>query len=592
MADLARLVAPTTARFADVDASGGRYAFLSDQDTETPQLWLQRDGALPERVSDHADAVAVARFRPGGRAAMLVYGIDHGGDENQELHLLDLAGDRSVALAATPGARQDFGAFRLDGGALAYTTNAATGVDVDVVVAPLDGGEARRVLRGHGLRRVEAWSPCGRFLAVVGEHAALREELYLLDLATGAQRPLLGAGRDCVARCVRFLANGDLVLVTDAGRDRPGVARLARSDGRLDWWLAPEVDVERIALAKDGRRFAAALNHQGYSTLEIHALGGGAPVRFALDGVAADLAWHPTGGTLFATVETPTTPPRPWRFAADGATAGPMTGFAAAEPRGAPPTLVHVKSFDGRRLPALLYQPEPTSPRRPAPAVMAVHGGPESQWRPGWHGEVAALLARGWSVLAPNLRGSTGYGRIYAALDDGARRVDAFADLSALGHWLAAHPEVDPARVALLGQSYGGFMTLTGLVRTPALWCAGVAFYGMADLETFLRDTAAYRRAHRAAEYGDPSADAELLAALSPLGRADAIRAPLLLAHGLQDPRVAPLESRQMAAALAARGHPVEHVEIAGEGHGFTRRANRIEVWRRTMAFLAAHLDA
>jgi dipeptidyl aminopeptidase/acylaminoacyl peptidase len=131
-------------------------------------------------------------------------------------------------------------------------------------------------------------------------------------------------------------------------------------------------------------------------------------------------------------------------------------------------------------------------------------------------------------------------------------------------------------------------MTLSGLARAPELWCGGVAFYGMADLTTFLRDTAAYRRAHRAAEYGDPVAAATLLTALSPLPRESAIRVPVFLAHGLEDPRVRPFESRQMAAALAARDHPVEHLEIPAEGHGFGKRANRLEVWRRVLDFLAA----
>jgi dipeptidyl aminopeptidase/acylaminoacyl peptidase len=520
---------------------------------------------------------------------VLVYGVEHDGDENQQLHLWDLAQGGSTPLTAEPSARHDFGAFRPDGRALAYTTNAANGVDVDVVIAPLDGGRAPyRVLRGDGLRRVEAWSPCGRFLAVVTEHAALREELHLLDLASGARHPLLGAGGGCIARSVRFLADGDLALVTDAGRDRAGVARLARSDGRLSWWLTPEVDVDRFVLSKDRRRLAVSLNHQGFTTLEVHDRdGGGEPVRFPLDGVADDLAWHPAGDALFATVETPVSPPRPWRFDLEGQ-AVPVAGVAASQPLGAMPELVHVKSFDGRRVPALSYRPDGATEAAPAPAVVAVHGGPESQWRPGWHGGVAALLDRGWTVLAPNVRGSTGYGRTYAALDDGARRIDAFADLVAVGRWLAARADVDVARLALLGQSYGGFMTLAALARAPELWCGGVAFYGMADLNTFLRDTAAYRRPHRAAEYGHPATDPELLAELSPLTRQGAIRVPVFLAHGLADPRVAPFESRQMAEALAARGHPVEHLEIPAEGHGFTKRANRVEVWRRALAFLAA----
>jgi len=589
MTDLARLVAPTTVRVADVEATGTRRAFLADADTETLQLWLARDGEAPVRVSDHADPVAFAAFRPGEAAGQLVYGIDHGGDENQELRLLDLADLRSRPLTAAPAARHVFGAFHPDGRALAYTTNATDGVAMDVVVMSLEDGASRRVLRGDGLLRVEAWSPCGRFLAVVAEHAALREELHLLDLATGARHPLLGAGAAAIAHGVRFLTEGDLVLVTDAGRDRAGVARLARGDGRLDWWLAPEVDVDAIALDPAGRRLAATLNHQGFTTLEVHDRGGGAPVRFPLDGIAADLRWHPNGAALAATVETPVTPPRPWCFDPAGGRAAPAAGFAPPERAGDAPEVVHVESFDGRRVPGLLYRPPRAA--EPAPAVTALHGGPESQWRPGWHGEVAAMLARGWTVLAPNLRGSTGYGRIYAGLDDGPRRTDVFADLAAVGRWLAGRDDVDAARLALWGRSYGGFVTLAGLAREPARWCCGVAFYGMTDLATFLRETAAYRRVHRSAEYGDPETDGALLAELSPLARAAALRAPVFLAHGRGDPRVRPAESRRMAAALQARGHPVEHLEIAGEGHGFTKRANRIEVWRRALGFLTAQLD-
>jgi dipeptidyl aminopeptidase/acylaminoacyl peptidase len=590
MSDLARLVAPTTVRVADIDASGTRRAFLADADTETAQLWLARDGEAPVRVSDHADPVAFASFRPGAAGGdQLVYGVDHGGDENQQLRLLDLAVVRSTPLTADPTARHVFGAFQPDGRALAYTTNATDGVAMEVVVAPLDGGAPRRVLRGDGLLRVEAWSPCGRFLAVVAEHAALREELHLLDLATGAHHPLLGASAPAIARGVRFRDDGDLVLITDAGRDHAGVARLARTDGRLDWWLAPAADVDAIALDRGGRRVAAALNHEGFTTLEVHDVGGGAPHRFPLDGVAADLRWHPDGTALLATVETPLTPPRPWRFDPARGDAAPLAGFAEAPPAGGAPDVVRVESFDGRRLPALLYRPPRAAAS--APAVTVVHGGPESQWRPGWHGEVAAMLAHGWTVLAPNLRGSTGYGRSYAGLDDGARRAEVFADLAAVGRWLAARDDVDAARLALLGHSYGGFVTLAGLARDPARWCCGVALYGMADLATFLRETAAYRRLHRRAEYGDPEVDGGFLDELSPLARAAAVRAPVFLAHGGGDPRVRPAESRRMAAALGARDHPVEHLEIAGEGHGFTKRTNRIAVWRRALGFLAASLD-
>ena len=587
MSDLAALVAPAAVRFADVDPTGRLEAYLADVDGERPQLWLRRDGGAPVRLTAHDDAVAFAAFRPGGDTSpALVYGVDRAGDENQELRWHDLASGAARPLTAAPDARHAFGAFRPDGGALAWTTNAANGVDMDVVLHDLGDGATRRVLRGHGLRRVEAWSPCGRFLAIVGEHAALSEELHLLDLATGGLRPLLGAGGATVVRAVRFTPDGDLILVTDAGRELAGVARLAAADGRLSRLLAGAHEADRLALAKDARRLAVTWNVEGRTTLELHDLvAAGPPRRFALDGVAGAPKWRPTGDAVLATVETPTTPARPWCFHADTGEAAALDGWAVPGEQGAAPTRVQVASFDGRALPAFLYRP-PAPSRGPAPAVMCVHGGPESQWRPGYHGEVAALLAAGWTVLAPNIRGSTGYGRTFAGLDDRERRGDAFADIAAHGRWLAAHEEVDAARLALMGQSYGGFTTLAGLARDPGRWCGGVDLYGMADLATFLAETAPYRRAHRAAEYGAPGADDPLLAELSPLARAHEVAAPVFIAHGLADPRVRPAESRRMAAALRTHGKTVEHLEIADEGHGFTARSTRTAVYTRALDFL------
>lgn len=580
----AELLAPTTISFADIDESGTAWSFLSNADTETPQLWLQTNGAPASRVTDHLDRVTLGKFRPGGGA--LLYGLDDGGDERQQLHLLDIASGRSRALTNAPHAIHDFGGFSPDGAAIAYASNTANSVDFDVWVHPLDGEEPKCVLRGQGLRTVEAFSPCGRFLAVATQHGSSIGELHLLDIKTGAVGPLLGTAAHGVAKAVRFLPDGDLLLLTDTGREHMGLARLARSGGALTWRLTPDADVEALVLSKDKTRFAVALNHHGYHTVEVHRLDGtGAPVLFPLDGVVGDLKWQPDGKALLGTVQTPVAPPRPHRLELESGTVTPLEGFEAA-PRGVHPELVHFPTFDGRRIPAFLYEPVGPAPEGGRPAVVVVHGGPESQARPNYQGYLQAFVERGWAVFVPNVRGSSGYGRTYASLDDRERRMDSVEDLLHGARWLGTRSRIDAERIAVMGQSYGGFMVLAALTEAPDLWKTGVEFYGIADFNTLLRDTGAYRRNHRATEYGDHADGTDFLASISPLAKVERIAVPLFVAHGLSDPRVAPFESQQLVAAMGAAGKPVTSLTIPKEGHGFVKRANRLEVFGGVLSFL------
>jgi dipeptidyl aminopeptidase/acylaminoacyl peptidase len=245
--------------------------------------------------------------------------------------------------------------------------------------------------------------------------------------------------------------------------------------------------------------------------------------------------------------------------------------------------VVHTSSFDGEQIPMFVFRPAGEESR--PPVVVLVHGGPEAQAMLSFNPVIQGLVLSGYGVVVPNVRGSTGYGKRYAALDDTTKRLDSVRDLEAV-HRSLEGLDFDPRRAVLWGGSYGGYMVLAGLAFQPELWAAGVDIVGISDLVTFLENTSDYRRAHREREYGSLRTDREFLAAASPLRRADAIVAPLFVIHGRNDPRVPVSEAEQLVANLRARSVPCVLAVYDDEGHGLARLPNRLDAYPRAVSFL------
>jgi dipeptidyl aminopeptidase/acylaminoacyl peptidase len=239
--------------------------------------------------------------------------------------------------------------------------------------------------------------------------------------------------------------------------------------------------------------------------------------------------------------------------------------------------------FDGERVPFFVYRPRSEETR--PPVVIGVHGGPEAQAMLRFDPVLQALTAVGYGVVAPNVRGSTGYGKRYASLDDTTKRLDSVRDLRAV-HDALADAGFDPDRAVLWGGSYGGYMVLAGLAFQPELWSAGVDLVGISNLVTFLENTSEYRRAHRELEYGSLTRDRGFLTEASPLTRVDDIRVPLFVIHGRNDPRVPVTEAEQLTARLQARGVRCELLIYEDEGHGLARLENELDAYPRAIAFL------
>jgi dipeptidyl aminopeptidase/acylaminoacyl peptidase len=262
-----------------------------------------------------------------------------------------------------------------------------------------------------------------------------------------------------------------------------------------------------------------------------------------------------------------------------------------------PAELVRFPTFDRengkyRQIPAFIFRPRTPGPH---PVYIDIHGGPEAQYNPAFSPFTQFLVRElGFTVIAPNVRGSTGYGKTYMNLDNGEDREDSVKDIGALLVWIGAQKDLDAKRVFVAGGSYGGYMSLAAMVNYSDRLRGGISVVGISNFVTFLESTSAYRRNLRRPEYGDerlPRMRA-YLQRISPLTNAARISKPLLVVQGLNDPRVPASESQQMVAKIRARGGEVWYLAAKDEGHGFRKKGNRDFYQRTIVTFLEKQLAA
>ena len=247
------------------------------------------------------------------------------------------------------------------------------------------------------------------------------------------------------------------------------------------------------------------------------------------------------------------------------------------------PTLVTYLAHDGLELSGWLYQPRGVA--GPGPVVFNYHGGPEGQSRPSVSDVTQALVARGISVFAPNVRGSTGFGKRFMNLDNGPLRVDGVRDIKATTDHLVEAGIADPARVGIMGGSYGGYMVMAGVTEYPDMFAGGANLFGVVNFETFFAQTEPWMAAISTVEYGDPVTQADMLRALSPIHKIDIVTTPLIVLHGANDTNVPVVEAEQIVNSLRARDVPVEYVLFSDEGHGWRKLPNRIRSTTAIVSF-------
>ena len=590
---LLKLLRVRSAYAGRFDADGEHLVFIADL-SGVPQVWSVAQGGWPELQVAPPDRAQTLYVGP--KPGQLVVGAD----EHTQLLYVDAPGGGWQDLTDDAEHIHNFGSFRPDGGAISYAANTRTGRWFDVYVRDLASGQTRCVLEHDSTNRPVAFAPDGASLLVSRTFSNSQHELWLVDVGGGhAPRLLTPPDEEAVYECATWAPDGrSIYCVSDRGREFAAPARIDVSSGELTFVVEPDCEVDEAHLDPSGTRLVYARNRDGEAEIVIRTLASGAEqqVRGLPPGTLytywqTALAWDPAGQQVAISWTASRASPNVFVWSDGDAVARQVTfagDLGTQVHELTEPEHVRYPTFDGREIPALFY-PAPGTDAQP-PCVVFVHGGPEGQYRPTFQPIVQYLVSAGFAVLAPNVRGSSGYGRAYIHLDDVRKRMDSVADLAAAVAWLRETGRADPHRIAVYGGSYGGFMVLAALTTYPELWAAGVDLVGISNFVTFLEHTGPWRRHLREAEYGSLEKDRDFLEEISPINKVDRVRAPLLVIHGANDPRVPIGETEQMVARLRSLGRTVEFLRLEDEGHQIAKLKNKLQAYPLAADFLRRHL--
>lgn len=524
-------------RLALDQASAQPVLLTSPDERHSINTWLRKSGRLVYA------SVPIDRTATGGKRSKITTTLWLMDPEHPEgrRKLADLDGGGWSASRPSPDER------------LLTLTRYLSANESQIWMLDLDSGVAKQLAPAVGGQEAKAtyapagWSPDGRSLWVASDRAGEFRELMKLDLASG---------------------------------------RLDRVSGHIPW------DVSGVTLTEDRARLAAQFNVDGRDELHFFdattAKEVAAPAALP-DGNIGTASYHHGNGDLAFSISNAQGPSQIYSMGSDGRLQQWTRAVATVDTSGfSEQKIVRWKSFDGTTISGLLTAP----PKRftgKRPVLIAIHGGPESQAQVGFLGRNAYYVQElGMALIQPNVRGSSGYGKSFLAMDNGFKREDSVKDIGALLDWIATQPDLDASRVLVTGGSYGGYMTLAVSTNYADRIAGSIDVVGISHFVTFLNNTESYRRDLRRVEYGDerdPAMKAHL-EKISPLTNAARIKKPLFVVQGKNDPRVPYTEAEQIVATVRQGGTPVWYLRADNEGHGFQKKDNQDFQFYATVLFM------
>lgn len=551
-----------------------------------PQIWTvpAEGGGWPTQVTALDDQVSGVEWSPAD-PDVLAFSLAPGGGLNEQVYLVRPSGMALERITEGGKANNRLGGWTPDGKHLILGSNRANPGSLDSYLFNVGLGQLRLASVNQGVGGIDDVSEDGAWALVTRVKGRGDSNVFLVGLEERADVLLTPHDPPGNFGNAYFSPDGRTVyLAADKDRDRIALARL-RVDGGKAGALEviagrDDADLSGFEITEDGKTAAVIWNVAGESRLSFLDLATlkETPGPDLPGALAGGLDFSKDGRLLAMTVSGANLPQDVWVLdrssnALRQVTFSPHAGVdleALVAPK-----LVKFQAHDGLELSGWLYRPH-SSGTAAGPVVISFHGGPEGQERPSFNYTYQALLSRGISAFAPNVRGSSGFGKKFVNLDNGEKRVDGIKDIKACVDHLVGQGIADPKRIGIMGGSYGGYMTMVGLTEYPELFAAGANLFGMINFETFFSHTEPWMAAISTTEYGDPATQREMLRRLSPIHKVDRIQAPTIVLHGANDTNVPVVEAEQTVESLKKRSIPVEYVLFPDEGHGFRKTPNKV----------------
>lgn len=585
------------------DGSG---ILVSTRFGETTQLHILRQPlGMRKQITFFNEPVGGGSFSKDADTHGFLFSKDAGGNEVGQIYYFDMESGNYKMLS--DGKSRNGGAvWSNKGDRFCYITTKRNGRDFDIYIGYIhDMSKTYPVLEDKGVWFATDWSPDDSKLLVSKYVSANESHYYILDLKTGKREQINPSDKKISYAGAVFSKDGlGIYFTSDENSEFHHLRYYSLKSKKIED-LTPNLkwDVESIALSDNGHYLAYTVNEDGIDKLHVLDIREQPINELKLPelpfGLIYGISFSPDSKRLSMVFNTAVSPGDVYIYNLENKK---LTRWTESEVGGLntatfpSPSLIHYPTFDKvdgkpRLIPAFLFQPK--NKKGPFPVVIQIHGGPEGQYTPYFSSSLQFLLNElGVAVIAPNVRGSAGYGKSYLKLDNGFKREESVKDIGALLDWIATRKNLDKDRVAVFGGSYGGYMVLSSMFNYNERLRCGVDVVGISNFVTFLKNTKEYRRDLRRAEYGDERDPkmAEFLQKISPTTNAYKITKPLFVVQGLNDPRVPVTEAEQMVKIVRKNGGDVWYMMAKDEGHGFRKKTNRDYYTAAVVMFLEKYL--
>jgi dipeptidyl aminopeptidase/acylaminoacyl peptidase len=528
----------------------------------------------------------------------IIYSADQGGNENSHLYLLH-PGDSAKDL--TPGMKEktSFFGWNKPRTTLYYTSNKRDPKYFDLYKMDTATWTSNMIYKNDSGYNVDNISFNEQYFLLSKAITTDANEMYLFN-ASSKQMKKISTDADAAYSPTGFeLNDSSFYFTTNEGKEFTYLMKYNIASGQKEKVFETNWDVAYMYLSENGKYRVIGINEDGRNKVFLFDHATGSPIKFPEipDGDVQGVNISNSEKNMILTVGSDKSPNNLWLYNFETQKLKQVTNTLNAEINSddlAKSEVVRFKSFDGVDVPAIYYHPLAASKDKPVPALVWVHGGPGGQSRVGYSQSAQYFLNHGYAILMVNNRGSSGYGKTFHAMDDRDHGDKDLMDCVYGKRWLAKQENIDSTKIGIYGGSYGGFMSLAGIIQYPNEFKIGVDLYGVANWPRTLKSIPPYWESFRKALYremGDPyTADSVRLRNISPLFNTEKIKTPLLVLQGTNDPRVLQKESDEIVAGAKKNGTPVEYVLFPDEGHGFVKKENQMKAAETTLKFLDKYL--